>query len=274
MDDYSDLFAEHVDGPVYTDLRSLPVRDIRWLDPHLLPWGELVTMNADGDTGKGLFACYQAARISRTGGLVVFAAAEDAFETVLKPRLLAARANLDYVRCVSWQRRGASDALRIPDDIPELERSLLGMGASMLVIDPLLSHLSASTDSYRDHEVKLALQPLLGLAQRTGCLVLGNHHFAKNKSYGLRNAVMGSAGFVNTPRVALSMTYDDVDPNVRVVNVIKSNLGPKEERSYRVLTASVEGLREEQPVMVDEGMSVGMVDALLGRASGRNAWDG
>ena len=37
---------------------------------------------------------------------------------------------------------------------------------------------------------------------------------------------MGSTAFTNTPRVGLAMAYDD-DPDVRVVEVIKSNIGPR-----------------------------------------------
>lgn len=135
------------DGPVFTDLRQVHARDQEWLDKPYLPWGEFVTNNADGDTGKGLYAVHQAARVSRgefgEGRMVVFAVAEDAFETVLKPRLLAAEANLEHVRCVSWRRKGMTDAVRVPDDVPKLEEALVEIAARMLVIDPLLSHLSA-----------------------------------------------------------------------------------------------------------------------------------
>jgi AAA domain len=260
--------VEQPDGPVFTDLRDVEARDIEWLDKPFLPWAELVTVNADGDTGKGLFAVHQAARVSRgefgDPRMVVFAVAEDAFETVLKPRLLAAEANLAHVRCVSWRRKGTSDALRIPDDVPDLERSLAERAARMLVIDPLLSHLSAKTNSHVDHEVKLALQPLIDLAHRTGCLVLGNGNFTKDKSRGARSAAQGSVAFTNTPRVGLAMAYDDEDPDVRIVEVVKSNIGPKNiGRNYRIKTAAVEGVKDEQPLLVAEGAASKSVDDLI-----------
>jgi AAA domain len=256
------------DGPIFTDLRQLEVRDVEWLDKPFLPWGELVTINADGDTGKGLLSVHHAARVSRGEfgelRMVVFAVAEDAFETVLKPRLLAAGANLAHVRAVSWRRRGTADAVRVPDDIPQLERALAAIATRMLVIDPLLSHLSAKTNSHVDHEVRLALQPLVDLAHRTGCLVLGNGNFTKDKTRGARTAAQGSGAFTNTPRVGLAMAYDDEDPDLRVVEVVKSNIGPKNVgRIYRVRTTSVEGLRDEQPVLVAEGVASKSVDDLI-----------
>jgi hypothetical protein len=204
MDDYSDLFADHVDGPIYTDLRTLEVRPVRWVDKPFLPWAELTLLAGEGDVGKGLFSVYQAAKVSRQGGMVVFSVAEDSFETTLKPRLLAAQAALNFVRCLSWQRRGTSDTLRIPEDIPALERSLHNLNAALLVVDPLMSHLESSVDSYVDHKVKLALLPLVSLAQRTGALVLGIHHLNKDRSRGVRGSVMGSSAFVNTPRAVLA----------------------------------------------------------------------
>ena len=180
------------------------MRDVHWHDRPFLPAGELITNNADGDTGKGLLAVQQAARFSRgefgDRRMVVFAVAEDDFETVLKPRLVAADANLAYVRCVGWRRKGTDDALRIPDDIPVLEQHLSTMQVGLFVIDPLLSHLSAKTNSHIDHEVKLALRPLMQLAHNVGCAVLGNGHFGKDKASGARRASMGSTAFTNTPQ--------------------------------------------------------------------------
>jgi Bifunctional DNA primase/polymerase, N-terminal/AAA domain len=195
--------APPADGPVFIDLRDVQIRDIDWIDRPFLPAGELVTNNADGDTGKGLLAVHFTARISRgefgEPRMCVFAVAEDAFETVLKPRLLAAGANLAYVRALGWRRAGTEDALLVPDDVPLLEQAIAGMGVRLLVIDPLLSHLSGKTNSHTDHEVKLALRPLMGLAHRVGCCVLGNGHFSKDRTGGARRAASGSTAFTNTP---------------------------------------------------------------------------
>ena len=256
------------DGPVFVDLREREMRDVEWHDRPFLPAGELVTNNADGDTGKGLIAVHYAARFSRgefgDRRMVVFAVAEDDFETVLKPRLVAAEANLAYVRCVGWRRKGTEDALRIPDDMPVLEQHLSTMEVGLFVIDPLLSHLSAKTNTHVDHEVKLALRPVMQLAHNLGCAVLGNGHFGKDKGSGARRASMGSTAFTNTPRVGLAMAYDDEDPDVRVVEVIKSNIGPKGVgRNYRLKTVAVDGLAEMLPLLVAESAATKSVDELI-----------
>jgi hypothetical protein len=253
-------------GPVFVDLRDVQMRDIDWIDRPLLPAGELVTNNADGDTGKGLLAVHFTARISRgefgEPRMCVFAVAEDAYETVLKPRLVAAGANLAYVRALGWRRAGTEDALLVPDDVPLLEQAIADMGVRLLVIDPLLSHLSGKTNSHTDHEVKIALKPLEGLAHRIGCCVLGNGHFSKDRTRGARRAASGSTAFTNTPRLGLAMAYDDDDPDVRIVEVVKSNIGPKNVgRNYRVRTIEMPGL--ELPILVAEGAATKAVDDLI-----------
>ena len=260
------------DGPVFVDLREREMRDVDWKDKPFLPAGELITNNADGDTGKGLYSVERAARFSRgefgDRRMVVFVVAEDDFDTVLKPRLVAADANLNYVRCLGWRRNGTYDALRIPDDVPVLERELLTMQVGLVVIDPLLSHLSAKTNSHIDHEVKLALRPVMQLAHNVGCVVLGNGHFGKDKASGARRATMGSTAFTNTPRVGLAMATDDEDPDVRVVEVVKSNIGPKGVgRNYRLRTVDVDGLKEPIPLLVAEGPATKSVDDLIAASS-------
>jgi hypothetical protein len=260
--------STEADGPIFVDLRDIQIRDVSWIDRPFLPAGELVTNNADGDTGKGLIAVHYAARISRgefgDPRMCVFAVAEDAYGTVLKPRLVAAGANLAYVRALGWRRSGTEDALIVPDDVPLLEQHVAGMGVRLLVIDPLLSHLSGKTNSHTDHEVKLALQPLMGLAQRIGCCVLGNGHLSKDRTGGARRAASGSSAFTNTPRIGLAMAYDNDDPDVRVLEVVKSNIGPKNVgRNYRVRTVEVPGLNEPIPIVVAEGAATKAVDDLI-----------
>ena len=139
--------AREPDGPVLIDLRNIEVRSIDWWDKPFLPRGELVVNAARGGTGKGLVSVYYAAKLSRgeLGGaprMCVFAVAEDAFDTVFKPRLLAAGADLEYVRALRWRRRGFEDTFLIPDDLARVQELVTAEDVALLVVDPLLSHLA------------------------------------------------------------------------------------------------------------------------------------
>jgi hypothetical protein len=261
------------DGPRLIDLRDIDVRQVEWVDKPYLPRGELVVNIASGGTGKGLVSVYYAGKISRgeLGGeprMCVFAVAEDAFDTVFKPRLVAAGADLTYVRALRWYRRGLDDTFLIPDDVPRVERVIRELDAGLFVIDPLLSHLAGKTDSYKDHEVKRALAPLVALAQRTGCPILGNLHFKKDTSRGARNAAQGSSAFVDVPRVAWGMAKDPEDESLRVLEILKSNIGPEGSgRDWRLHFAPVPGLEDEAPLILPGDTSSRSVDALLRSAS-------
>ena len=268
LDDFNDVASHAVpedevepDGPVLVDFREVHVRNVEWLDRPYLPRGELVLNIANGGTGKGLVSVYYAARLSRgeiagKPRMSVFAAAEDAFDTVFKPRLLAAGADLAYVRGLRWRRRGLTDAFVIPDDLDPAGRMIEDLDAALFVVDPLLSHLHGKTDSHKDHEVKRALTPLSDLAHRTGCTVLGNHHFRKDTSRGARNAAQASSAFTDVPRVTWGMAKDPEDESARVLEILKSNIGPEGiGRSWRIELGRVAGLEDEMPLILPEGDS-------------------
>ena len=69
------------DGPVFGSLSGVVPEDINWLVEPFLPAGELVTNNADGGTGKGLFSVFIAAQLTLIGKNVIFAVAEEAVNT-------------------------------------------------------------------------------------------------------------------------------------------------------------------------------------------------
>jgi hypothetical protein len=167
--------------PRLIDLRTVKPRNVDWLIRDRLPLGMLSLMVGHGGVGKGVCWVNWAARASR-GELgerrfVLISAPEDVYDTMLVPRLLAAKADLEYVRGI--------DMLVFPDDEAWLEEAMVDRDACLLVVDPVLTHLSAKTDSYRDHDVKLRLTPLLQIGARTRCAVLGVVHFTKSTERGV-----------------------------------------------------------------------------------------
>jgi hypothetical protein len=196
--------------------------------------------------------------------MCVFAVAEDAYDSVFKPRLLAAGADLAYVRALRWRRKGLEDTFRIPDDLRAAQQLIEDEDVALFVIDPLLSHLAGKTDSYKDHEVKRALTPLGQLAQDTGCTILGNLHLKKDVSNGARAAVQASSAFTDVPRVAWSMAKDTDRDGWSVVEVIKSNVGPElVGRDWRLELVHVDGVTDEVPRILAEGTATKSVDDML-----------
>jgi hypothetical protein len=250
-------------GAVLIDLRDIEVRDVEWHDEGFLPKGLLAILQGHGGVNKGTLACQWAAMLTKSS-FVLFVVSEDDYATMLKPRLIAAGANVARIRCIDFRRGGQEDALRIPDDLLELQRVIEETAAGLVVIDPLLTHLAGTVDSYRGHEVKRALGPLGKLAAATNCTILGVHHFTKDTGKGARHSGQASEAFGNTARVVLAMAADAEDITLRVLEVVKCNIGPEGlRRNVRVELVRVDGLSREVPKTVFAGPADKTVDELL-----------
>jgi len=262
--------SESASGIVLIDPRDIEIRNVEWLIRGYLPVGELVILQGHGGTNKGTLTCHWAARVTtgdvpggKPGG-VLFVAAEDDYERVLKPRLLVAGANLELVRFVEFRREGVTGSILIPDDIPALEAAIGETSTRLTIIDPLMSHLAGSVDSYRDHDVKLALRPLSKMANATGCTVSGVHHFTKSTDKGALRSGQGSGAFGNTARLVLAMAADPEDEQMRVLEVVKSNvsrIGLRED--VRVELVPLAGIDDPIPRTVPTGIEGKTVEQLL-----------
>lgn len=252
--------------PVLINPADLTMRDPKWLVRPMLPEGALMIVQGHGGTNKGTWAFSQAARVTRgevedgQPSFVLISATEDDYETIVKPRLVAANADLELIRFIGQ--------LSLPEDGEWLRNVINALGARLVVADPFLSHLQRGIDSYRDHDVKLALTPLMRITQDERCTILGVHHYTKNTTLGAYLSGQASGAFGNTARVVLGMVAGD-EEDIRVIEVVKSNIGQTGyRRQLRLKLVDVEGLKEQVPTLVDEGHSERTVDELL--SSGRS----
>lgn len=247
------------------DLRTLKVKAVKWIEKPFLARGELHILQGHGSAGKGALTCLWAAEISRRGEPVVMVVAEDDLEAQIKPRLIAASADFDYVHVLLVNREGVEDALQIPDDLGRLEKLIADTGAQLVTVDPLLTHIGGTINSYKDHEVKRVLTPLSKLAQRTGCTVIGVHHFKKDTSQGARFAGQASTAFATTARITLSMAK--ADDGTHVLEVSKSNIGPEGDgQNFRARVVEIpadDGDTAEVPLLERDGAATQTVDQIL-----------
>jgi hypothetical protein len=237
--------------------------DTEWLILHILAANTLNIVQGHGGVNKGTFCCHVGARASRgdlTEGrsmMALFASAEDEHSTVLKPRLLAAGADLDHIRFVPH--------LSLPLDIEtgRLQEAIRSVKAEILFIDPLVTYLE-EINTWKDQEVKQALTPILNVAADLHCTIVGVHHFVKSTVMGALLSGNGSGAFGNTARVVLAMVRDDEDEDRRILEVVKSNGGPIGlARSFKVELTPVDGLRTPQVTLTDERESDKSADEAL-----------
>ena len=221
-----------------------------------IPAGTLCVAAGREGTGKSTFGIWLAAQITRgtlpgnlygTPRRVLYVAIEDSWEHTLAPRLKAAGADLSMVgRFDVIEDTDEQVTLSLPADNELLEASIREHDVALVVPDPLMSVISERIDTHRTRDVRMALDPLAGIANRTGCLLLGIPHFNKNAGTDPSLLITGSGAFKDVPRSVLGFVRDaDAADGSRVMTQTKNNLGRDDLPSLRYLLERVEIATDE-----------------------------
>ena len=209
----------------------------RWLWPHWLARGKFHLLAGAPGTGKTTIALTLAAALSNgmswpdgaanaPAGVLIWSG-EDGIEDTLLPRLLAAGGVASRVHFVVGARaHGRVRPFDPASDMEGLAEAACAIdGLGLLILDPVVSVVTG--DSHKNTETRRGLQPIVDLAARLDCAVLGITHLAKN-SHGREplDRVTGSIAFGALARIVLATVKPaDVTAPRRLVRA-KSNLGP------------------------------------------------
>ena len=209
---------------------------IHWLWKPYLARGKLAILDGDPGTGKSFVAVDLAARLSRGGPMpdgqplprpcvTLLMNAEDDWADTVRPRAGAAGADLARVFVVGSQS-GSDPHPTFPDCHLDVVRLVAKHRADLLVIDPMMAYFPPRACVNSDQRIRQALAPLAALAHDSGCAVLLVRHLSKS---GGTNAVYrgsGSIGILASARTGLLLACHPDDPELRVLAMTKSNLGP------------------------------------------------
>lgn len=202
-----------VDAPYLKDVET---EEVPWLWPQWLALGSLHILAGDPDSGKSTIALGFAATVSNGGkwpdgsrcesGKVIVWSSEDSIKFTQSARLRAAEAHEGRVRLLYkiW-KNGKSRSFNPGTDLPELEKLIRDTGnVKLVIIDPVIS--AVSRDSNDAVNVRQSLDPLVDLAERTGCCILGIGHYRKGSAGKNHNErVLGSGAFVQLSRAVFNV---------------------------------------------------------------------
>ena len=201
--------------------------------PHTARHGHLVGREK---LGKSTLTAELAAQLSRgrlDGDLAGKPAAtlvvtyEDSAARTIKPRLMAADADLERVHLVRVQRGDAADLVTLPSDVESIGALAAQTGARLLIVDPLSASLGSDVDGHRDQDIRRALAPLVALAERADLAVLALAHLNKAQGGDALSRVLGSRGLTAAVRSVLTFGRPpdaDEDSRERVLAHPASNL--------------------------------------------------
>lgn len=212
---------------------QVELKSVEWLWPGRVPANAITVLAGDPGLGKSLLTIHLAARLTR-GALgaqasnVLMLTAEDSFSHTVRPRLEAADADIVRVHFASMDRDGLDTPILLPHDVAELGQLVAEKDAKLVVIDPLMAHLSGMIDSWKDQKIREALTPLHAMAEQTCTAVLVVAHLNKGQSSDPLQRLGGSMGIPAAARsvLLLGRDPDDRESDRRVLAQVKNNLGP------------------------------------------------
>jgi len=219
---------------------EIEARPIRWLWRYRIALGKLIGIAGEPKVGKGLLWSYLIGLVTRgelDGDLdeprnVIVVTTEDEPGDTLKPRLLAAGADLQRVSQFTMGAPGESVPFRVPQDTDELGRQIVETKAALVVIDPLIEFVDGHADSHKSQDVRQALAALNEIARTYGCAILAVIHLNKSASTNALLRHEASAAFTQVMRGTMLLGRDPEDPggdrgSQRVLATTSSNLGPE-----------------------------------------------
>jgi hypothetical protein len=217
-------------------LSGVEPEKVTWLWPSWLALGKLALVDGDPGLGKSAMTLDLAARVSAgktlpdgaecEAGGVVLLSAEDGLADTIRPRLDAAGADTSKILSLAtvFDEDGHDRLLSIPEDLGLIEQGIRRVGARLVIVDPLMAFLSGNTNNHRDQDVRRALAPLAGLAERTGAAVLVVRHLNKAAANNPLYRGGGSIGIIGAARMAFVVGKDPQDEDWRVLASTKNNL--------------------------------------------------
>jgi archaellum biogenesis ATPase FlaH len=222
-------------------MSEVKANGMKWLWPGRIALGKLCVIAGDPGLGKSLLTLSIAAHASRGAPWpdetasspltsVLLLSAEDDFVDTIRPRLVAAGADLERVIAVKGvvSGSGSSKTERMLDIVQDAERLRASIerypAPRLLVIDPISSFLGAAGEN-ANAEIRKLLQPMTKLAQETETAVILVSHLRKTKGSSLHR-IIGSIAFAAIARSAFVVQrIKEPGKQARRLVPVKSNLG-------------------------------------------------
>jgi len=223
-------------------MQDVEMKIMRWMWHYNIAYGKLNVIAGNGGLGKSQATIDFAATVSNGGyfpncdsrteqGDVILISAEDDIEDTIKPRLVAAGANLSRIYVLDAITKPSEDkkeSLRTFDLTKDIERltALLEVKKEvrLIIIDPISAYLG-KTDSHNNSDMRGLLTPLAAMAAKYGVAVLLVTHLSKSQNPDMMARVIGSVGLIAAARSGFVVVKDEKNPDTRYFLPIKNNVG-------------------------------------------------
>ena len=248
------------DGSGFQLMSAVKAKEVEWVVPNLIPKGEVSILGGDGGVGKGLYIAQLVSYVTAgktseffsesptsTGNVVIFSA-EDQLDSVLRPRLEAAGADLNKV----WAVEPGSyfeDVGEMPYlDDPRTVKRIIAARPSLVIFDPIQQFLSPKAELTSRMKMREATAPLRAAGRQHGFSVLMVVHTNKSANVSGRKRLSGSADLWDVARSVMIMGRTKNEGKVYVSHEKVSNATPAETVLFTIAEAEVQGVPTAQAV--------------------------
>lgn len=286
------------DGSVIT-LRGIKASDIKdqpleWLWPDRIPLGKITWFAGKPDCGKSVTLIDFVARISSGADFpdgsknpwgprkVLLGCTEDGLGDTVKPRLVAAGANLENVIVLDTNAIGTKKGdskkqrmLKLSDDIGLLKATLKAMPDIILVaLDPITGYFG-DADSNKDKEIRPVMDKLARACDEMRVTFISVMHQNKRSDVDAIHKILGASSVAGSARTAWGFSRDKEEKDICHMVLIKNNLSKKRAGlDYKLVskTVSAGGKMVEHPCIEWLGKNDDTADDLMDkeRESRRN----
>lgn len=155
---------------------------------------------------------------------VAYIAAEESARYTIGPGLLAAGADMSRIHFPAVYHDGqAAQLLSILDEAALTDYLLIG-GITVVIVDPLMSTITAGADINKNNEVRAQVAPWSRIADTINGVVIGVAHLRKSGIGDVVAAVTGSSAFGELARAVFGFAKNHED-DTRVMSQHKNSTG-------------------------------------------------
>ena len=245
----------------FEDLADTVTENIVWLWEHRFLRGKINIIAGEGGEGKTTIALAVAAAKTSGGaypdgkpsgepGRVLIVAAEDGAADTIKPRLIAAGADLSRGRVtflkarVEIPRKGERPGMVHPVTLQDLDywrATFITKKPDILIVDPVPAYLGRGVNDHRNADVQTVLNRFAALALEFNVCVIAITHTGKAKDVKAVHKVLGSVAYTNCARVVHVIAIDPENDAVRYLARPKCNPDkPRDPLAYKIVSAEFE----------------------------------